>query len=97
MYLLKLLRDVLQNFDRLMVCQHINLSKYLKVLYINNSKNNLILDGSDHRACCAQNNVERSCLDWCRGEPLVAEDNKLCLLQYTKRIMSCFREGRGNI
>ncbi|XP_066906093.1 Ig-like and fibronectin type-III domain-containing protein 1 [Halyomorpha halys] len=54
-------------------------------------------DGSDHRACCAQNNVERSCLDWCRGEPLVAEDNKLCLLQYTKRIMSCFREGRDRL
>lgn len=54
-------------------------------------------DGSDHRACCAHNGVERGCLDWCRGEPLLAEDNKVCLLQHTKRIISCFREGRERL
>ncbi|KAL1122201.1 hypothetical protein AAG570_003606, partial [Ranatra chinensis] len=51
-------------------------------------------DGSDHRSCCVKADVERSCLDWCRGEPLFAQDHKVCLFQYTRKIMSCFREGR---
>lgn len=49
-------------------------------------------DGSDHRNCCAQNNVPRRCLDYCRGEPIL--NNKMCVLSYTKQIMSCFHEGR---
>jgi hypothetical protein len=58
-------------------------------------KSTVITDGSDHRSCCAHASVERGCLDWCRGEPLFAQDNKVCLLQHTKKIISCFREGRG--
>ncbi|XP_054267567.1 Ig-like and fibronectin type-III domain-containing protein 1 [Macrosteles quadrilineatus] len=54
-------------------------------------------DGSDHRSCCAHNGVERGCLDWCRGEPLYSQDSKVCLLSHTKRIMSCFREGRDRL
>ncbi|KAG8287269.1 hypothetical protein J6590_042606 [Homalodisca vitripennis] len=54
-------------------------------------------DGSDHRSCCAHNGVERLCLDWCRGEPLYTPDSKVCLLSHTKRIMSCFREGRDRL
>lgn len=54
-------------------------------------------DGSDHRSCCAHNGVERGCLDWCRGEPLLSEDSKVCLLQHTKRIVSCFREGKDRL
>lgn len=52
-------------------------------------------DGSDHRSCCAQWGVPRRCLDWCRGEPLL--NNKLCVLSYTKQIMSCFHEGRNTL
>ncbi|CAH0563601.1 unnamed protein product [Brassicogethes aeneus] len=52
-------------------------------------------DGSDHRNCCAQNNVPRRCLDYCRGEPLL--NNKMCVLSYTKQIMSCFHEGREKL
>lgn len=52
-------------------------------------------DGSDHRSCCAQWGVPRRCLDWCRGEPLL--NNKLCVLSYTKQIMSCFHEGRDKL
>lgn len=54
-------------------------------------------DGSDHRSCCAHNGIERGCLDWCRGEPLFVQDSKICLLSYTKKIMSCFREGRDRL
>ncbi|XP_039279825.1 Ig-like and fibronectin type-III domain-containing protein 2 [Nilaparvata lugens] len=56
-----------------------------------------ISDGSDHRSCCANAGVERGCLDWCRGEPLFLQDNKFCLVSYTKTIMSCFREGRDKL
>ncbi|XP_074034870.1 Ig-like and fibronectin type-III domain-containing protein 2 isoform X1 [Leptinotarsa decemlineata] len=52
-------------------------------------------DGSDHRSCCAQQNVPRRCLDWCRGEPVL--NNKICVLSYTKVIMSCFHEGRDKL
>lgn len=52
-------------------------------------------DGSDHRNCCAQWGVPRRCLDWCRGEPIL--NNKLCVLSYTKQIMSCFHEGRDRL
>ncbi|KAG5899208.1 hypothetical protein JTB14_034466 [Gonioctena quinquepunctata] len=52
-------------------------------------------DGSDHRSCCAQQNVPRRCLDWCRGDPVL--NNKMCVLSYTKVIMSCFHEGRDKL
>ncbi|KAK6628150.1 hypothetical protein RUM43_001962 [Polyplax serrata] len=52
-------------------------------------------DGSDHRSCCGQRGVPRRCLDWCRGEPLF--NNKICVLGYTKQIMSCFQEGREKL
>ncbi|XP_014259678.1 Ig-like and fibronectin type-III domain-containing protein 1 isoform X2 [Cimex lectularius] len=54
-------------------------------------------DGSDHRKCCALSGVERNCLEWCRGEPLFAQDSKICLLQHTKKVISCFREGRDRL
>lgn len=50
-------------------------------------------DGSDHRSCCGQRGVPRRCLDWCRGEPLF--NVKYCGRSFTKQIMSCFQEGRG--
>ncbi|XP_030759730.1 Ig-like and fibronectin type-III domain-containing protein 1 isoform X2 [Sitophilus oryzae] len=52
-------------------------------------------DGSDHRNCCAQANVPRKCLDWCRGEPLL--NNLVCVLSYTKHITSCFHELRDKL
>ncbi|XKL66935.1 hypothetical protein PGB90_010355 [Kerria lacca] len=52
-------------------------------------------DGSDHRSCCGSFNVPRSCLDWCRGESVL--NNSMCILSYTKPIMSCFREGRSKL
>lgn len=52
-------------------------------------------DGSDHRNCCAQRDVPRRCLEWCRGEPILS--NKACVLSYTKQIMSCFHDGREKL
>ena len=52
-------------------------------------------DGSDHRSCCTKMNVPRRCLEWCRGEPL--QNNKVCVLSYTKQIMSCFHEGMDKL
>ncbi|KAJ3623708.1 hypothetical protein MTP99_017378 [Tenebrio molitor] len=52
-------------------------------------------DGSDHRSCCTQWGVPRRCLDWCRGEPIL--NSKICVLSYTKQIMSCFHEGREKL
>ncbi|XP_050297664.1 Ig-like and fibronectin type-III domain-containing protein 1 [Anthonomus grandis grandis] len=52
-------------------------------------------DGSDHRNCCAHQNVPRRCLDWCRGEPII--NSKVCVLSYTKHIMSCFHELRDKL
>lgn len=47
-------------------------------------------DGSDHRTCCAQKDVPRKCLNWCRGEEVT--DSAVCALQYTKPIIGCFQE-----
>ncbi|XP_044737933.1 Ig-like and fibronectin type-III domain-containing protein 1 isoform X2 [Chrysoperla carnea] len=52
-------------------------------------------DGSDHRSCCAHSDVPRRCLDWCRGEPLA--NSKMCVVSYTKQILSCFHEGRDKL
>lgn len=52
----------------------------------------LVLDGSDHRACCSDRGVPRRCLEWCRGEPV---NNKMCVLSYSKSILACFHELRG--
>nr|XP_022900341.1 Ig-like and fibronectin type-III domain-containing protein 2 [Onthophagus taurus] len=49
-------------------------------------------DGSDHRKCCADQEVPRSCLDYCRGDP--KSSNKACVLSYTKQIMNCFHENK---
>lgn len=53
----------------------------------------ITLDGSDHRGCCTQWGVPRRCLDWCRGEAVSSVE--LCALTYTKPIISCFHEGKG--
>lgn len=49
-------------------------------------------DGSDHRACCAQNDVPRRCLNWCRGEPI--GNVNTCLLSYARPIIGCFQSNR---
>lgn len=38
-------------------------------------------DGSDHRSCCANGDVPRYCLNWCRGEPLNSQKYGVCVLQ----------------
>lgn len=49
-------------------------------------------DGSDHRACCAQNDVPRRCLNWCRGEPI--GNVNTCPLSHAKPIIGCFQSNR---
>lgn len=49
-------------------------------------------DGSDHRACCAQNDVPRRCLNWCRGEPI--GNVNTCPLSHAKPIIGCFQANR---
>uniref|UniRef100_A0A0K8SXU6 Ig-like and fibronectin type-III domain-containing protein C25G4.10 n=1 Tax=Lygus hesperus TaxID=30085 RepID=A0A0K8SXU6_LYGHE len=54
-------------------------------------------DGSDHRGCCAQSGVERNCLDWCKGDAIDPSTSKSCLAKFTKKIISCFRDGRDRL
>ncbi|XP_055693632.1 Ig-like and fibronectin type-III domain-containing protein 1 [Lutzomyia longipalpis] len=49
-------------------------------------------DGSDHRACCANQDVPRKCLNWCRGESL--GNGQLCPVQHTRTIIGCFQSNR---
>ncbi|KAG8198462.1 hypothetical protein JTE90_022196 [Oedothorax gibbosus] len=49
-------------------------------------------DGSDHRRCCRDNGIQRSCLRWCQGRPII--NTHLCILHASK-IVSCFEEGKG--
>lgn len=53
-------------------------------------------DGSDHRGCCARADVSRHCLDWCRGEPVLAGDT-VCVLVHTKAIVDCFQSNRERL
>lgn len=52
-------------------------------------------DGSDHRNCCVHSGVQRHCLDWCRGEPVI--NKKICTLSYTKQIINCFHENQDKL
>ncbi|XP_045478484.1 Ig-like and fibronectin type-III domain-containing protein 2 [Harmonia axyridis] len=52
-------------------------------------------DGSDHRNCCVHSGVQRLCLDWCRGEPVI--NKKICTLSYTKQIINCFHENQDKL
>ncbi|KAK9885477.1 hypothetical protein WA026_010969 [Henosepilachna vigintioctopunctata] len=52
-------------------------------------------DGSDHRNCCVHSGVQRHCLDWCRGEPVL--NKKSCTLSYTKQIVNCFHENQDKL
>lgn len=49
-------------------------------------------DGSDHRKCCRDNGIQRSCLRWCQGRPII--NTHLCILHASK-IVSCFEEGKA--
>lgn len=53
-------------------------------------------DGSDHRTCCAQKDVPRKCLNWCRGEPVTTGVTS-CAIQYTKTIVGCFQENHNRL
>lgn len=53
-------------------------------------------DGSDHRSCCAQKDVPRKCLNWCRGEPVTSGVTS-CAIQYTKTIVGCFQENLNRL
>ncbi|XP_059217362.1 Ig-like and fibronectin type-III domain-containing protein 2 isoform X2 [Stomoxys calcitrans] len=52
-------------------------------------------DGSDHRTCCADSNVPRKCLNWCRGEPVRSKE--ICSLQYARTIVGCFESNRDRL
>ena len=52
-------------------------------------------DGSDHRGCCASNDVPRRCLNWCRGEPVSPPGT--CALQHTRTIIGCFQENKDRL
>lgn len=68
------------------ICHYIK-----RLLYIPNSNS-----GSDHRGCCAQKDVPRKCLNWCRGEP-VTIGTAACAIQYTKTIVGCFQENKNRL
>lgn len=53
-------------------------------------------DGSDHRSCCAQKDVPRKCLNWCRGETVTTGISS-CAIQYTKKIVGCFQENHDRL
>lgn len=53
-------------------------------------------DGSDHRTCCAQKDVPRKCLNWCRGEA-ITNGAAACAIQYTKSIVGCFQENQSRL
>lgn len=53
--------------------------------------------GSDHRSCCANGDVPRYCLNWCRGEALNAIKSTTCVLQHTKTIIDCFQNNRDRL
>lgn len=53
-------------------------------------------DGSDHRGCCAQKDVPRKCLNWCRGEPVIS-NAAACAISYTKSIVGCFQENQNRL
>lgn len=52
-------------------------------------------DGSDHRSCCADANVPRKCLNWCRGDSVRAKE--VCSLQYSRTIVGCFEMNRDKL
>ncbi|XP_030373316.1 Ig-like and fibronectin type-III domain-containing protein 1 isoform X2 [Scaptodrosophila lebanonensis] len=52
-------------------------------------------DGSDHRSCCADENVPRKCLNWCRGESVRSKE--ICSLQYARTIVGCFEKNRDRL
>ncbi|XP_037904934.1 Ig-like and fibronectin type-III domain-containing protein 1 isoform X1 [Hermetia illucens] len=52
-------------------------------------------DGSDHRMCCASQDVPRRCLNWCRGEPI--STGGICALQHTRTIIGCFQSNRDRL
>lgn len=54
-------------------------------------------DGSDHRNCCAQKDVPRKCLNWCRGEAVIGGHGAACAVQYTKTIVGCFQENLNRL
>lgn len=58
-------------------------------------------DGSDHRVCCANADVPRKCLNWCRGEALYTSSQGglggICSLQHTKSIIGCFESNRDRL
>lgn len=53
--------------------------------------------GSDHRSCCANGDVPRYCLNWCRGEALNSMKSSSCVLQHTKTIIDCFQNNRDRL
>ncbi|XP_018795157.1 PREDICTED: Ig-like and fibronectin type-III domain-containing protein 2 isoform X1 [Bactrocera latifrons] len=52
-------------------------------------------DGSDHRSCCADANVPRKCLNWCRGDSVRSKE--ICSLQYSRTIVGCFEMNRDKL
>uniref|UniRef100_W8ADW8 Ig-like and fibronectin type-III domain-containing protein C25G4.10 n=2 Tax=Ceratitis capitata TaxID=7213 RepID=W8ADW8_CERCA len=52
-------------------------------------------DGSDHRSCCADANVPRKCLNWCRGDAVRSKE--ICSLQYSRTIVGCFEMNRDKL
>ncbi|KAH8405330.1 hypothetical protein KR222_005359 [Zaprionus bogoriensis] len=52
-------------------------------------------DGSDHRSCCADEQVPRKCLNWCRGEAVRSKE--ICSLQFARTIVGCFEKNRDRL
>lgn len=52
-------------------------------------------DGSDHRMCCANHDVPRKCLNWCKGDSI--GPGGFCALEHTKAIIGCFQSNRDRL
>jgi len=59
---------------------------------------NCASDGSDHRHCCTQAGVPKTCLGWCRGEQIEVEnEQEVCAIEHSSSILGCFHQGHTNL
>jgi len=59
---------------------------------------NCASDGSDHRHCCTQTGVPKTCIGWCRGEQLKVEtEQEVCAIEQSSSILGCFHQGQMNL
>lgn len=59
---------------------------------------NCASDGSDHRHCCSEAGVPKTCIGWCRGEQIKVEtEQEVCAIEQSSSILGCFHQGQTNL